>query len=310
MLISKSESIRRRMDDIDYQLVQATRYSLELKSSIDELLLAFAKMNNVEGSFKIAEAFLELHKIRDFIHDNLTILSNAQTSWRFIKIDYTIKDIIFRLLGISRKVIFLEAFSGMIVRSETNANKAKKRASDFFFDSPISDDILKSIGYFQETTSEIHRLVFEIDNLQPHENTDKGKVSKDGEFFIDKNRIKELKAINSKDFDLIKLLKICDEINQNFANENYLSVAILTRALLDHIPPIMQCKIFPEVANNYAGTKSFREAMQHLENSSKKIADAHLHVKVRAKEVLPNKTQVNFANEVDVLLSEIVRLLK
>lgn len=297
------------MDDIDYQLVQATRYSLELRGTVDELLLAFAKMN-VEGSFKIAEAILELHNIRDFIHDNLTIISNAQISWRYIKINYSIKEMIFRLFGISRKIIFLEAFSGMIVRSETNANKAKKIMSDFFFDSTISDVILKSIGYFQETASEIHRLVLEIDNLQPGENTGKGKISKNGEFFIDKNRIKELKAINSKDFDLIKLLKICEELNQNFANENYLSVAILIRALLDHVPPIMQHKTFLEVANNYAGTKSFREAMQHLENSSRKIADAHLHVKIRAKEVLPNKTQVNFANEVDVLLSEIVRLLK
>jgi hypothetical protein len=46
-----------------------------------------------------------------------------------------------------------------------------------------------------------------------------------------------------------------------------------------------------------------------LEKSARKIADAHLHLLVRAKETLPVPQQVNFAVEVDLLLAEIVRKL-
>jgi len=50
--------------------------------------------------------------------------------------------------------------------------------------------------------------------------------------------------------------------------------------------------------------------MTHLDKSSRKIADAFLHTHIRNKEVLPNKTQVNFSRDLDVLLGEIVRILK
>lgn len=48
--------------------------------------------------------------------------------------------------------------------------------------------------------------------------------------------------------------------------------------------------------------------MSRLENSSRKIADSYLHTKIRKKESLPNKTQVNFSNDIDVLLAEIIRI--
>jgi hypothetical protein len=51
-------------------------------------------------------------------------------------------------------------------------------------------------------------------------------------------------------------------------------------------------------------------SMQHLQESSRKIANAHLHTLIRTKENLPTATQVNFANDLDVLLGEIVRVLR
>ncbi len=48
--------------------------------------------------------------------------------------------------------------------------------------------------------------------------------------------------------------------------------------------------------------------MTNLENSSRKIADSYLHTRIRNKESLPNRTQVNFSNDMDVLLSEIIRI--
>lgn len=128
--------------------------------------------------------------------------------------------------------------------------------------------------------------------------------------YIDRSRIQELKDIRAKHFDLSRLIKILEELNTCFQNNCDISVITLTRALVDHVPPIFSCKTFSEVANNYAGSKSFRESMKHLENSSRKIADQYLHTQIRKKESLPNRTQVNFSNDIDVLLSEIVRVLK
>jgi hypothetical protein len=124
-------------------------------------------------------------------------------------------------------------------------------------------------------------------------------------------RIEQLRTIQSGEFDLSKLIELCKEINNCFQVESYMAVAMLVRAILDHVPPIFGCKNFAEISNNYAGgSKSFKQSMQHLEMSSRKIADSHLHTQIRKSEILPNRTQVNFSNDLDVLLAEIVRLLK
>ena len=129
--------------------------------------------------------------------------------------------------------------------------------------------------------------------------------------FVDRGRIAELKAASQTHFDLSKLVRFCEELNACHAAGCYLAVAMLTRALIDHVPPVFNCGSFSEVANNYqAATKSFKELMQHLDKSSRKVADAHLHGHLRKKEVLPKRTQVNFASELDVLLAEVVRILK
>ena len=129
--------------------------------------------------------------------------------------------------------------------------------------------------------------------------------------FVDVTRLDELRAIRSTEFDLSKLIRYCDELNSNYDKGNFLAVPMLGRAILDHVPPIFGCKNFSEVANNYStGSKSFKQSMGHLENSLRKIADAHLHVQIRKSEILPNRTQVNFSADLDVLLAEIVRLLK
>jgi hypothetical protein len=129
--------------------------------------------------------------------------------------------------------------------------------------------------------------------------------------YVDLNRIDELREIATTQFDLSKLVRLCEELNECYASECYLAVAMLTRAILDHIPPIFRYKKFAEVANNYGGAgRSFRDCMHHLENSSRKIADSYLHLQIRSKEVLPNKTQVNFSSDLDLLLAEIVRILR
>lgn len=128
--------------------------------------------------------------------------------------------------------------------------------------------------------------------------------------FISKKRIDEISAINKDKFDLIKVLQFCKEINDAWKLENYISVGVLIRALKDHIPPIFDCKNFSEVANNYGAGKSFSRSMKYLEDSSKNISDRLIHSHIKKSETLPNEVQVNFSADVDVLLEEIVRILK
>lgn len=127
--------------------------------------------------------------------------------------------------------------------------------------------------------------------------------------FIDQIRIDTLKKINHPDFDLSKLIKICEEINDNYRVENYFSVGVLTRTVLDHVPPIFAKKSFTEFANNYSG-KSFKDLMTYLENVTRKIADGILHSHIRNKESLPNATTVDCRNGLDVLLGEIISKIK
>jgi len=124
--------------------------------------------------------------------------------------------------------------------------------------------------------------------------------------YINKKRFQELKKKTGK-FDFSRLLQMLKELDHAFSIKNYISVILLTRAILDHTPPVFSKNTFKEVVNNY-GTKSFKDSMSHLENSSRKIADLYLHTKIRKKESLPNKTQVDFSSNIDVLLAEIIRI--
>lgn len=125
--------------------------------------------------------------------------------------------------------------------------------------------------------------------------------------YINKERIEEIRNLSSK-FDLSKLVRLCEELNSNYEDGNYYSVAMLGRAIIDHIPPIFNLNNFNEVSNNY-GSKSIRGNLKHLNESMRNISDGILHSHIRAKESLPNSNQVKFSQDLDVLLSEIINVL-
>lgn len=127
--------------------------------------------------------------------------------------------------------------------------------------------------------------------------------------FVNSNRIEELKNLKSPQYEFAKLIKYCEEINICYKNECYLAVAMLTRAIIDHIPPIFNAFNFKNVYGQN-GSRSFKEQMTHLDNSLRKIADSYLHSHIRSKEALPNNTQVNFSQDIDVLLAEVCRQIK
>lgn len=127
--------------------------------------------------------------------------------------------------------------------------------------------------------------------------------------YVDFIRIEGLQDSNHSKFDTTKIVQICEELNQAYKEKNYITIPILIRAIIDHVPPIFGKTTFNEVIAHY-GTKSFKESMSHLDKSLRKIADALIHNQIRVSEVLPSHTQIDFKADLDVLLSEVCRILK
>lgn len=162
--------------------------------------------------------------------------------------------------------------------------------------------------------TKVQLLNFSIPKLSKSEGKESDridtKLQSKSRTYVDSGRIADLKALPVGSFDLSKVIRICEELNICFAGKCYLAVIMQTRALIDHVPPIFGFKTFSQVSSSYGGGKSFKDAMANLDNSSRKIADIYLHGQIRKSEVLPNATQIDFSNNIDLLLSEIVRVLK
>ena len=103
---------------------------------------------------------------------------------------------------------------------------------------------------------------------------------------------------------------MCEELNHAADCKSAHAVIMLTRAILDHVPPVFGFKTFGEVVAQYAGGNSLKQVLKRLEEVARKFADRLLHMPMGKREVCPSMTQVNFAPEMDLLLSELCRLLK
>lgn len=171
-------------------------------------------------------------------------------------------------------------------------------------------DLWEFYGYWKKHLKTYAERRAYVIKLYKNLKTESVKTKNNSHTYINLGRIRELKAVKNKDFDLAKLIRFCEEINIAHANSAHLSCGMLVRSIIDHVPPIFGVTTFSEVENNYKGSKSFKESMKHLNASSRKIGDQYLHTQIRNKEVLPNETQVDFSNDMDVLLAEIYRILK
>jgi hypothetical protein len=126
--------------------------------------------------------------------------------------------------------------------------------------------------------------------------------------YVSPKRISELREISSERWDLRKLIRFCEEINSAYHNGNLLSVAMLLRAIADHVPPIFGAQSFAQYAASCAG-RSHQGSMKQLQGSLRNIADGILHQQIRQRESLPTASQVDFRQDLDVLLGEVVRVL-
>lgn len=126
--------------------------------------------------------------------------------------------------------------------------------------------------------------------------------------YVNLQRIEALRSLSSSQWDFRRLVRLCEEINGAFREGNLFATALLLRAIADHVPPIFGAKSFADYANSIVA-KSHKGSMQHLQVSLRNIADGLLHNQIRTRETLPSATQVDFRQDLDVLLGEILRVV-
>lgn len=126
--------------------------------------------------------------------------------------------------------------------------------------------------------------------------------------YVLESRIEEISHLKSSRFDYSKLIKLLRELNFAQLNGCHFSIAFLVRAVIDHIPPLFGAPTFAQIAGNYSGTKSFKKSMDHLENSLRNISNGLIHGQIRSSEDSPTEIQVEFRQQLDQLLGEIIRI--
>lgn len=166
----------------------------------------------------------------------------------------------------------------------------------------LSFNFYSNFGYpdIEVTFSPVDRLISESEQLHP-------PVSSP---YVSENRMGHLTSLSSPDYDFTRLLATLRELDVAYTTNSFMAIAMLVRAVIDQIPPIFNCRSFNEVVSNYSGSKSFKKSMEHLNQSLRSVADAHLHEHIRRKESIPTFQQVDFRADLDVLLGEVVRILK
>lgn len=246
----------------------------------------------------IREQFVEdcnlLNLTSEVIQHNLKLTDDEMTS-------------LFRLMNLygSYKLIFSRAgFSSAI---DWSINISDGVVDFFLFDD--SETYLNSClrdFYVQQLETPKPGDVMEYFNKKTIEDTDNIKPT-----YVSINRLAAIQNSDNHPYDCTRLVSLCKELNDCASRNNTYAVAMLTRAILDHIPPIFGLKSFTEVASNYGGGgKSFKLSSERLDKQMRSVADKFLHLQIRNKEVVPDMYEVNFSQELESVLSEVCRLLK
>lgn len=222
--------------------------------------------------------------------------AKSQSSGLFLQAD---DEAAFKRLAVEAKSI-LDAELGYSNEFSMNLTHSISLGSGGFFGGPSLAAVKEARQLVEGAVNHIRR--------RPTLTSGRRQVAKPT--YVDTTRLAELRALKNKQWDVTRLVRLCEELNSANENECLMSVAMLVRAVLDHIPPLFGCNTFTEVSNNVGVAKSFKGSMQHLDQSLRNVADSFLHQKIRARESQPTAPQVDFRADLDVLLAEVIRLLR
>ena len=137
-----------------------------------------------------------------------------------------------------------------------------------------------------------------------------GSITRTSTFsYVNEDRLAELRMLPTSNWDFSRLTRLCEELNSCFDGKNYIAVAALLRTIKEHVPPALGFETF-SLYSAQANGKSHKASIERLDRSMKDIADQWLHGRIRQRETLPTASQVDFRQELDDLLGEVVRLNK
>jgi hypothetical protein len=153
-------------------------------------------------------------------------------------------------------------------------------------DPDLSEQVAR-INVHINNITEAHRLQAELLGVIDHlrevsADPTYGASVKANVAFLEPSVLAELRALNSQKFDFTKLVRLCEELNDAYGRANYLSCALLIRAVMNHVPPVFGCQTFAQVAAQSG--RSLKAVFERLEDSARPIADLHTHALIRAKE--------------------------
>jgi hypothetical protein len=98
---------------------------------------------------------------------------------------------------------------------------------------------------------------------------------------------------------------MCEELNDAYARGNFISSALLLRAIMNHVPPVFGTATFSEVVAQ-AG-RSVKAILARLNEEARPIADLHTHFLMRGTEHLPTKNQLEpYKAGFEVLMQEVL----
>jgi len=123
--------------------------------------------------------------------------------------------------------------------------------------------------------------------------------------FLNTDVLLRLKSVQSARLDPTKLIRMCEELNDAYAQGNYISSALLLRAIINHVPSVFGANTFAEVVAHSG--RSMKAILARLDEEARPIADLHTHFLMRSTEPLPTKNQLEpYKASFEVLIQEIL----
>jgi hypothetical protein len=122
--------------------------------------------------------------------------------------------------------------------------------------------------------------------------------------YVNQRIVDDIRTKNGKSqFNVVKLLKLIEELNENYELKNSYATHALLRAILDHIPPILGQPDFNGVVNNYSWGRTDKRYLKKLVDFKDQADDA-LHRQISAQADLLDFDDMPASVCVDRLLQE------
>lgn len=129
-------------------------------------------------------------------------------------------------------------------------------------------------------------------------------------FYVDASIIEEIRKLPTDKFDFKRLVKLLEELNDNYSNGNLYSVTFLLRAIIDHIPPVFNKQNFASLANQNAFGSSNKKLVSHLQDFSRNVSDREIHLPISINSIIITPSEVDFKASLSALLRELINSSK